>query len=362
MKPLLSICIPTLNRPDYLLQAIHSILHDNSHLNEIEVCISNNCSDSDYSEAERLIAASSKLCAIKYVRQRERLPLDHHHHFVTEMANSEYVYFLGDDDFFLRDQMGLLIPFIVAQKPDLAIFNGFSVDADNRYLGRHFYLESTFYQTIAPAFRQLRDKGSFGAVLVRRDLLLVDTFRKLYGTDHAYCCYWAALFRKHERGERLRVFIPDFPCVALRCASKNYNHIDVYYKKLPYWMTVFRGMLGSGDARQLIDETADLVSKMNSSARFLIDLADLGYDLSRIEGSDPLLFRRYRVKIIVCKYLSSSSVYGLVRRFYRTYLKRSPVRVLDIDRADFNRLISSAAGASRTPCGGRDLNRAKRPV
>lgn len=349
MKPILSICIPTLNRSNYLVQAIRSILENDSHLHEIEVCISNNCSDSDYSESEQLIATASNLCSIKYVRQKVRLPLDQHHHYVTEMAISDYVYLLGDDDFFLRDQIGLLISFIGGQRPDLAIFNGYSVDADNGYLGRHFNLDSTRYQSLAHAYGELRDKGSFGAILVHRDLLPGEVFRKLYGTDHAYCCYWAALFRKNERGERLRIFVPDFPCVALRCASKNYNHIDVFYKKIPYWMTVYQELFGSGDARRLIDEHADFVSKMNASPRFLIDLAGLGYDLNRIEASDPLFYRKYRVKIFICRVLSSSRVYKSLRRFYRTFVKKSPVTNRTVDPASFNRLLPSSVGGSGTP-------------
>ncbi len=349
MKPILSICIPTLNRSNYLAQAIRSILENNSHLHQIEVCISNNCSDSDYSESEQLIATSSKLCSIKYVQQKVRLPLDQHHHYVTQMASSDYVYFLGDDDFFLRNQMELLMSFIGAQAPDLAIFNAYRVDVDNGYIGRHFHLESSSYQSLAHAYRDLRNKCSFGAVLVRRDLLPGEVFRKLYGTDHAYCCFWAALFWMHERGERLRIFVPDFPCVALRCVSKNYNHIDVHYKTIPYWVTVYQGMFGSGIARQLIDEHAAFVSKMNSSARFLIELANLGHDLNRIERSDPLFYRKFQVKILVCRYLSSSSIYKSLRRFYRTYLKKSPVKSWTVDPASCNRLLPSAVGDSGAP-------------
>ncbi|HGF6568830.1 TPA: glycosyltransferase, partial [Yersinia enterocolitica] len=46
---MLSICIPSYNRANYLLKALNSIYSQNNHSMDFEVCISNNCSSDDYS-------------------------------------------------------------------------------------------------------------------------------------------------------------------------------------------------------------------------------------------------------------------------------------------------------------------------
>ena len=169
MIPTLSICIPTLNRPELLLQSLNSIFCEPSLLNQLEICISNNGSEADYAAVERLLNTHVGDCSIKYVRHAQRLPLDENHHYVKRLAAADYIYFLGDDDFFLRDELGELLQLITREKPDLAIFNGYQVDDANSYLGNHFALPPREYDSLEAAFRDLKDKGSFGSVLVRRD-------------------------------------------------------------------------------------------------------------------------------------------------------------------------------------------------
>lgn len=327
MKLALSICIPTMNRPEYLLQAINSVLADNSSLSQIEVCISNNCSESDYSEVECRIKEASHLCKIIYIRHASRIPLDENHHYVTKMASADHIYFLGDDDYILSGQMPKLVEFTKTKDPDLAIFNGLLVDAGNCYLGKHFNLPPVEYKSLESAFRNLRDKGSFGAVLVRKNLLQDDDFRQLYSTDHAYGCYWLSIFRKYERGEQLKIYIPDFPCVALRCAQKNYNHIYVYYKTIPLWLEICKRLAGLGVPKQLISEHFHSSNKLISSARFMLQLADTGCDLDLIKKANPSFFNKHIIKIKFCKYFYILKGYHALKILYRKFIKKS----FDID-------------------------------
>ena len=279
MKPTLSICIPTLNRPDMLLQSLRSIFLHSSLRDKLEICISNNASRVDYSAVEALLNSCAPEWTINYVRHSARLPLDENHHYVKRLATADYIFFLGDDDFFLRDEIPKLLALITQTKPNLAIFNGFKVNEFNEYLGTLFTLPSRAYESIETAFSELWDKGSFGAVLVRREMLADEDFQKLYGTDHAYGCYWISLFRVHERGEQLKITVPDFPCVAVRCAQKNYNHIEVYFKTIPYEFSIRRQLVKLESLRQLIDEHESSFEKFQSSPRFLCHLRSFGNDL-----------------------------------------------------------------------------------
>lgn len=322
MIPTLSICIPTLNRPEFLLQSLNSIFIETSLLDQLEICISNNCSETDYANVEGLLADYASLCNIKYVRHELRLPLDENHHYVKQMATSEYIYFLGDDDFFLRGQLNNLIHLVHCEKPDLAIFNGYLVDADNIYLGMHFALASQNYNYLEAAYRDLRDKGTFGAVLVRREHLEDADFKKLYHTDHAYGCYWLSLFKKHERKEVVKIIIPDFPCVAIRCANKTYNHICVYYKTIPYEMRLRRSLVKQGPLRQLFDEHEVATEKLIASIRFLCRLIEDGHDLGMIRTVNPVFYNRYRLRIWLARQIGNSFIYKILRFLHGKVTKK----------------------------------------
>lgn len=327
MIPILSICIPTLNRPELLLQSLNSIFNEPLLLSELEICISNNCSEADYGAVDTILADHAGHCWIKYVRHTQRLPLDENHQFVKRMATSEYIYFLGDDDFFLRDELGELLDLVKQKKPDLAIFNGYKVNDANVYLGPSSSLAPCEYESIEAAFKDLKDKGSYGAVLVHREMLQDADFERLYQTSHAYGCYWLSLFRKHERGETLKIIVPDFPCVALRAGRKSYSSIDVYYKKIPHWMEVHQELLQASGLRHLFDEFAAETVRRNASLRFLIGLGASGCDLYSIQEVDPDFYDRHRLSIWLSQRLATSVFYKGIRRLYRGLFASSQAQI-----------------------------------
>jgi abequosyltransferase len=342
MITILSICIPTLNRPELLIQSLNSIFRERSLLNQLEICVSNNCSEADYTGVEALLSAHKNRSNIKYVRHEQRLPLDENHHYVKRMATSKYIYFLGDDDFFLREELGKLVDLIKYKKPDLAIFNGYQVNDNNAYLGKHFSLISKEYNSIEVAFKDLKDKGSFGSVLVAREMLQDADFELLYQTDHAYGCYWLSLFRKHERGEVLKIIVPDFPCVALRAAQKTYNHIDVYFKKIPHWMAVHQALLETSKLRHLIDENAAATAKFNTSLRFLINLKTTGYDLNSIKSADPAFFDQHRLRIWIAQHPATSFFYKGIRQLYYGLIRKLMLVQLNKSAPHISFKLSSA--------------------
>lgn len=342
MRPLLSICIPTLNRPEFLLQALESIALEKDAAEHIEICISNNGSESDYSKVEARIASLSTSLDIKYIRHQPRIPLDQNHHFVKKLATSEYIYFLGDDDFFLRGSLGKLLSFISEKKPDLAIFNGLLVDARNQYLGKHFNLPAKHYVSAEDAFVDLKDKGSFGSVLARVDMLSDADFERLYETDHAYGCYWLAIFRMYAQGTPINVFVPDFPCVALRCAEKSYNHIYVYFGKIPHWMEIHRQLVPPGGLQKLMYAHAAASNGTNESFRFLLHLAGSGNNLDLIRTADAAFYKKHRLKITLCKYLAASPVYRLLRNINHMRSAKRSRQIPEEERTTINQLLSLA--------------------
>jgi hypothetical protein len=241
---------------------------------------------------------------------------------VKNLASSSYIYFLGDDDFFINDQLYLLIDLVERESPDLAIFNGILVNENDKMIGMHFHLPSQSYTSISTAFNDLRDKGMFGAVLVKSKYLEDTYFRKLFGTAHGYGCYWFALFSAHLRKQSINVIIPNFPLVALRMAAKSYSQLEVYFRDIPYEIAVYQRFLPEGIPQQLNDKFKLRYQRKISSYLFLTQLSNSGIDLEQIEDINPSFYREFRLKIAISKFLARSGAYNFSRRVYKSYIQR----------------------------------------
>jgi abequosyltransferase len=309
----ISICIPTLNRPQYLMEGIKSIYNQKHDSFDFEVCISNNASDADYSEVDDFIhACNLKYKNINYYIHKNRLPLDEHMHFVTKMASGDYIYYLGDDDFFQNDAFTRLSKLCSVDNVDLAIFNGTLVDGDGAVVGNHFKLPSRKYSQFSEAFMDLRDKGMFGAVLVKKEHIRDDLFSALYGSSHAYGCFWLAMLNNPER--QYAIEIPDFPCVFLRVARKNYNVISVYYKDIPLEFELYRQLITSNEGRNLNELVWTQYKKKICSLMFMIAMFSQGGKCKDLNAGRGMLFSTKRAVAYIC---ASNVIYPLLKKIYR---------------------------------------------
>ncbi|MBQ3834188.1 MAG: glycosyltransferase family 2 protein, partial [Elusimicrobia bacterium] len=66
-EPLLSICIPTYNRAEYLTQILNSIVENEGFGKDVEVVISDNCSTDNTEEVCKIF--TEKYSNIKYFKQ-----------------------------------------------------------------------------------------------------------------------------------------------------------------------------------------------------------------------------------------------------------------------------------------------------
>lgn len=322
MSRLLSICIPTLNRCGFLCKALSSIFDAKWDLRKVELCVSNNASEHDYSPVEMLLATAPKALAIRYVVQPARLSLDEHMLAVKNLATSPYIYFLGDDDFFLEGQLPLLLDLVERESPDLAIFNGTLVDGQDKVIGSHFDLPAKRYSSISMAFDDLRDKGMFGAVLVKAVHLDDSNFRRLFGTAHGYGCYWFSLLSVYSSQPPLTVMIPTFPLVALRMAAKSYSHLEVYFRDIPYEIAVYQRYLPAGLPQQLNDQFKTRYLRKICSIKFLTQMRNSGVEIKSIRNIDPGFYRQHQLKIAISEFLAKSGGYELLRCIYKSFVKR----------------------------------------
>jgi len=98
-KPLLSICIPTYNRSEFLKDALDSILRqiNENNKDKVEICISDNASEDNTEELVKEYQKKSPIPII-YHKNEKNMGADYNYLKVVEIANGEYCWLLGSDD------------------------------------------------------------------------------------------------------------------------------------------------------------------------------------------------------------------------------------------------------------------------
>lgn len=112
MQHLLSICIPTYNRADYLAENISVIAEQLDYYKDnVEFVISDNCSN-DHTKEIVLHLKSSFNLNLKYYIQERPLSFEDNFDFVVDKSQGDYVYLMGDDDLVSPDFVNIIFRLI----------------------------------------------------------------------------------------------------------------------------------------------------------------------------------------------------------------------------------------------------------
>lgn len=131
-EPLISICIPTRNRPKELSQAINSAV--NQTYKNIEIIVSDDNSEEKYKINQ--IVSDFNNRNIKYYYHKTPLGLSQNWNFCVSNVKGEYFLMLSDDDYLNNDAIQKLYNLIKNNKSAiLAQGNVVTVDKDNNHLG-----------------------------------------------------------------------------------------------------------------------------------------------------------------------------------------------------------------------------------
>ncbi|AJJ57564.1 glycosyl transferase family protein [Yersinia pseudotuberculosis] len=320
MIKMVSICIPSLNRSVYLLKTLKSIYEQESHNLCFEVCISNNASTDDYSIIEEYVEKIKESHGnVIYISHEKQIPIDEHHHYVTNMARGDYIYFLGDDDCFYPDAFNKISKLLEENDLDLAIFNGAKIDENNKFIGRVLSLPDKKYEDLESAFLDLKDKSPFGAILVKKEYLSNNYFKLLYGTSHAYCCFWLNMMNHKEWF--FTIIIPDFRCVQLRRLKKNYSRVDVFYHEIAFYIETFYANVNSDKAKEIIRIFREEHNKKIYSIPFMAYMLYHGTKLSQLKNSSPgkpfFFFKK-----LISRILAINPIYDFAHSFYFKIIKK----------------------------------------
>ena len=130
---LISVCIPTYNRPHSLLNCLNSLSLQTR--KNFEVCISDNCSNKDI---KKIIKPFKKKLNIKFNKNKKNLGFALNLLKVSNMATGDFVWFLGDDDLMVRNGIEKL-EYLIKKNSDCDFFwiNSFYLNKD--YLSKFSY-------------------------------------------------------------------------------------------------------------------------------------------------------------------------------------------------------------------------------
>ena len=124
---LLSICIPTYNRPLNLANCLNSF-YKQKKLNkkDFEICISDNCSKQNIT---KVIKPFKKKLNIRFNKNKKNLGFAMNVLKVSLMARGKFIWFLGDDDLVVNNSINYLLRLIKLNKNfDFFFINSFYLD------------------------------------------------------------------------------------------------------------------------------------------------------------------------------------------------------------------------------------------
>lgn len=143
---LLSICIPTYNRADFLIETLDSLVcqMNEENLDLIEICISDNCSsDTTENDLKNYISKHSKL-TFNFNRNEKNLGADLNFLKVIDIAHGKYCWFLGSDDKLKQGALEkILIEIQTNSDIDLYIMNRTECDVYGNRQNETFWLSKS---------------------------------------------------------------------------------------------------------------------------------------------------------------------------------------------------------------------------
>lgn len=129
--PLVSLVIPTIGRPQYILDTLNSAIQQD--YENLEIIVSDNVSKI----STKSLANSLDLKRVKFIERSERLTFSDHFNECLLDAHGEYLFFLSDDDLIEENYVSSLVALFIENKNiKVALGKQLIVDASFNSLSR----------------------------------------------------------------------------------------------------------------------------------------------------------------------------------------------------------------------------------
>jgi glycosyltransferase involved in cell wall biosynthesis len=214
----ISICVPTYARLDYLKIAIASALSQT--YKDVEICISQDPKPDgpDLNIKDWCVGKALEYPNIKYNLNDQNLGLAGNWNRVVEMATGEYVVIIGDDDVLAENFIEALYVQIIKYNADVAFSNQYFIDSEGQILYELTEKLNKDYcrdelKLLHPIKNVFNNSVPISASLIRRILLLkfpydpnlntpeLEVFLKIaaFGGIFVYIDEKLAYYRFHEQ-------------------------------------------------------------------------------------------------------------------------------------------------------------------
>lgn len=203
---LLSICIPTYNRADYLKESLRVLLPQLQRVkDEVEVLVSDNCSSDNTNLVVEEAVIEYKI-DISYSRNEENIGGNKNMAKVVSKSHGKYVFIMGDDDYLSPDFISILFRLIRReQEYGLIFFNRLSGDENCSHcqVSDPFFVGLERQLTPSLFIMEVLNKANFMSSIVfnRECWILGDRYHKeveYFGYNWFARLYWGALDLKEE--------------------------------------------------------------------------------------------------------------------------------------------------------------------
>ncbi|MEI6378636.1 MAG: glycosyltransferase family 2 protein [Candidatus Falkowbacteria bacterium] len=237
-RPILSICIPTYNREEYLKECLDSIVsqfNNKEIYDQVEIIISNN-SSVDNTE-ELIVQYQNKYSNIKYFKTTNPIAPGLNWDNALKHSTGKYINTIGDDDVYLPGSLKKLLPILLQEESSLVGFAYVEfVDkvrhADDSFTGKSVSVST---DSIIEDFFTGSKKNKLESISFLPTFLffLGDTARQIY-ENYGYfwkepiCDHWAIFSVLYN--DKRAVFY-DCPFVAYR--NHQGNHSNSKYRVGP---------------------------------------------------------------------------------------------------------------------------------
>jgi glycosyltransferase involved in cell wall biosynthesis len=229
-SPLLSICIATYNRADFIGETLESIINQLS--DEVEIVVVDGAStDNTQTVMERYVANCPSL---RYIRLPQKGGVDQDFCKAVEHANGEYCWLFSDDDLYKPGALQRVIQEL-RNNHSLVIVNADVMNRDFSILFQPSMLENTEDEIYKPdhldaLFRRIVPTISFiGCVVIKRDIWLQREHDRYFGTEFIHV---GVIFQELLPGT---AYLIAQPCISIRYGNAQWTSrsFEIWMQKWP---------------------------------------------------------------------------------------------------------------------------------
>lgn len=218
-KPLISICIPSYNRPNETLRLLNSIYTKFPEKIEIVICEDKSPERTEIRAAVNKFSATSKF-EVKYFENETNLGYDKNLKELIKKASGEWIVFMGNDDVFVLGALDKLIEFLEKNSQLGYVLRSYELIYKNGEVEKfRYYNGNKFFEPGDAAYMELFRKSVFiSGFTIRRELVLDNLISdfdgmllfQLYLVGEVTIRYPSAYFDEPLSAQYERVLAPSF--------------------------------------------------------------------------------------------------------------------------------------------------------